>query len=462
MTEVLPMSNREIDRLRIIDKVLTHHLSWRQAAEELSLSKRHIGRLCCRFRQEGPPGLIHGLRGKPSNHHLDPGVLDKALDIIKGRYHDFGPSFANEKLLKLHKIKMSTPTLRKGMIQAGLWTPRKAKPKHRAWRQRRPRIGMLIQLDGSIHDWFEGRGQKCVLVIFIDDATSRILSGQFVSSEDTLNLMHAAKAYLLAHGRPLGFYVDKDSIYFINRQATIEEDLRDLHPLTQFTRAMQELGVEMIPAHSPQAKGRVERSFRTHQDRLVKELRLAGISTIEQANKFLQEVYIPEHNANYAVSPQEQANAHRPLLPTHKLEEILSLRTERTLSQDFCLRFQNRFFQVLPDQTLTVRPKDKIWVEIRLDGSFHLRFKDHYLNFKELANRPYRAYYAQDRGMSEYLPIFLGASNQKCVRLTELQTLDTAAPDQERPGFELFPIARFGPLAKIRKAAHRDAVLGTR
>lgn len=394
MEGTLRMSHREIDRLGVIQKVQERRLSWRQASEELSLCRRQIGYLCSRVRQEGPQGIIHKLRGRPSNHRLDPKVLDKALDLIKERYWDFGPTFANEKLLKLHGISLSTASLRQGMIQASLWNPKVYKPKHRAWRIRRPRIGMLIQLDGSIHDWFEGRGPKCVLVIFIDDATSRILHAQFVPTEDTLNLMATAKAYLSKHGRPLAFYVDKDSIYVVNLKPSVEDELRNLSPITQFTRAMNELEIEVIPAHSPQAKGRVERSFDTHQDRLVKELRLANISTIPEANKFLKSTYIPEHNAKFAIPPQESVDAHRPLLATHNLQEILSIRTQRTLSQDFCLRFQNRFFQVLKDQSLVVRPKDKIWVEVRLNGSFHLRFKDCYLNFKELPDRHYHPYYA--------------------------------------------------------------------
>lgn len=391
---LLTMSIREADRLKVIHEVLAGKLKQGQAGRQIKRSRRQVIRLCKRVRREGHRGIVHGLRGRPSNHQLKPGLLREALALVKTKYEDFGPTFANEKLLKLHGIKVSTSALRSGMIQDGIWKAKKPRPKHRAWRQRRDCVGMLVQLDGSDHEWFEGRGPRCVLIVYIDDATSRILFAEFVRVEDTLTLMRTTKAYLLRYGRPIAYYVDKDSIYKVNRQATIEEELRDLDPITQFTRAMEELNIEVIPANSPQAKGRVERGFGTHQDRLVKELRLAGISSMEAANKFLWEVYIPDHNARCAVDPANRTDAHRPLLKPHRLEEILSLRTERTVFNDFTVRFQNQFFQVLPDQFLRVRPKSKVLVEIRLDGSTYLRFKERYLRFKPIAKRPCRPFYA--------------------------------------------------------------------
>ena len=265
---------------------------------------------------------------------------------------------------------------------------------HRSWRERRTCVGMLIQLDGSDHAWFEKRGPRCALLIYIDDATGRILYGEFVRAEDTLTLMRTTKTYLLRYGRAIAFYVDKDSIYKINRQASVDEELRGIDPITQFTRAMGELGITVIFANSPEAKGRVERGFRTHQDRLVKELRLAGISTIEKANPFLWNVYIPDHNERCAVEPANRTDAHRPLLKSHHLEAILSLHIDRGVSNDFTVRLNNQFFQILPDQPVCVRPKDKVTVEIRLDGSKHLRLKGRYLNFKNIDKRPYKPFYA--------------------------------------------------------------------
>jgi hypothetical protein len=330
----------------------------------------------------------------PSNNQLKPGLLEEAIKFVKSNYPDFGPTFANEKLLRKHKLVLSAPTLRRAMIKEGLWRPRKSKPKHRDWRQRRSCVGEMVQLDGSVHDWFEGRGQKCVLLVFIDDATSRILYACFITVEDTLNLMAAAKSYLRINGRPMAWYVDKDSIYKINKQATIEDELRDEQPLTQFTRAMRELDITVITAHSPQAKGRVERGFGTHQDRLVKELRLAGISNMQDGNIFLAEIYVPDHNAQFAVAPANNTNVHRPLLKSHCLEELLSLRTERTVAQDYTVRKDNQFFQLLAEQPVRVKPKDKVLVEMRLDGSRHIRFKDQYLQFKNIAKPPYRGFYA--------------------------------------------------------------------
>lgn len=390
MEERLTMNHRELERLTVIRSVLKGQMTWTQAAEQLGLCRRQVGYLCTRVRAEGPRGIMHHLRGRPSKHQLPAGRLDRALGLLKQpRYEGFGPTLACEKLVERYGFHLSVWTLRRGMIQAGLWHPRKSPPRHRAWRERRPQLGMLVQLDGSEHAWFEGRGPRCVLVLFIDDATSRILYGEFVKVEDTLTLLRVTRTYLLRHGRPWAFYVDKDSIYKVNRQATVEEALRDSQPMTQFARAMAELGIRVICANSPQAKGRVERSFGTHQDRLVKELRLAGISQLPQANHFLWTVYVPQHNARFAVDPRQLGDAHRPLLPRTRLDDILNLRTERVLANDYTLRIQNRFFQILPDQPVRLRPGATLRVDTRLDGSVQLWWKDQALRFKPLAHKPY-------------------------------------------------------------------------
>jgi len=395
--EQLTMSNREIDKLKVIQNTIDGKLTWPQASEILSLSERQIGRLCARVREEGNRGVIHGLKGLPSNNKLPEALIDEAIGLVKQHFADFGPTLANEHLLDDYKICVSTNTLRKAMIVAELYKPKIHKPKHRNWRERRACVGMLVQLDGSEHDWFEGRGAKCALLVFIDDATSRILYARFITVEDTVNLMRRTKEYLKQNGRPVAIYVDKDSIYKINRQASIDEELRDAMPLSQFTRAMGELGVEMIFANSPQAKGRVERGFRTHQDRLVKELRLAGISDIAAANKFLETVYIAKHNGKFAVAPVSRLNAHRPLLKMHRLDEILCVKLNRTLANDYTLRFENKFFQVTKEQAIRIRPKDIVTVEEWLDGSIHLRFKGVYLRYKSINKLPYRGYYASNR-----------------------------------------------------------------
>ena len=390
MTEVWTMTTRELDKLRIIRQVLEHQLTWREAGAQLTWSERQVGRLCARVHADGSRGIIHGLRGRPSNHQLPPGQLGRALALVQRHYPDFGPTFATEKLREQHHVVLSPWTLRQGMIAAGLWRSRHRPVRHRAWRPRRAGVGELVQLDGSDHAWFEDRGPRCVLLIYIDDATSRILTGVFVEVEDTVTLLRTTQTYLKQWGRPVAFYVDKDSIYRVNRQATIEEQLQETGPLTQFTRAMHELDLTVIPAHSPQAKGRVERGFQTHQDRLVKELRLAGIADRVAATRFLHQCYIPAHNAPYAVAPANPTDAHRPLLRTHDLAAILSVQTVRTIDHDFTVRLQNRFCQLEREQPVRVRPRDQVVIEQRLEGSVQLRYHGRYLACTPIAQPPTR------------------------------------------------------------------------
>lgn len=385
------MSRREINRHHVIRNVLEGKASQLEAARVLGLTDRQVRRICQRVRTKGAQGVVHQLRGRASNHQIDPALSEKTLCAL----HDplwvgFGPTFAQDKLQEKHGICLGRETLRQLMTQVGLWQPCRQGPRHRAWRERRACVGMLVQLDGSDHDWFEGRGPRCALLIYIDDATSRILYGEFVPVEETLTLMRSTWNYIKRCGRPMALYVDKDSIYKINWAAKYESLDRDENAQTQFTRAMGELDIEVITANSPQAKGRVERGFGTHQDRLVKELRLRGISTMAAANLYLWEHYLPQHNARYAVSPAVNSNVHRPLLATHRLEQILSLREQRTVMNDYTLSYEGKFLQVLEHQPVRVDPGDKVEVEIRLDASRHLRFKGAYLNFKGIEKRPYR------------------------------------------------------------------------
>lgn len=385
MDEATNMSNRDIDRLRAIRDVIDGRRTQAQAGVLLKRSERQVRRLCAEVRRHGNRGILHGLKDQPSNNRIDDERLEHALSALHDPlWSGFRPTFAGEKLREYYGIKLGEGTVRKLMIISGAWTVRRRGATHRSWRPRRLCLGMLTQLDGSDHDWFEGRGPRCVLIIYIDDATSKILYGEFVKVEDTVTLMRTTRVYLRRWGRPIAFYVDKDSIYSVNRQASIDEDLRDENSTTQFTRAMGELGVDVICAHSPQAKGRVERGFLTHQDRLVKELRLRGLSTMEQANRYLWDDYIPAHNARCAVAPASSTDLHKPLLPSHDLDEILSLRVERTVHQDFVVRYKNRYFQLLRDQSVRVRPKDKLFVEMRLDGTMHLRLKGCSLKFKAI------------------------------------------------------------------------------
>ena len=391
MEEDLNMSQKQINKHYVFRSVLDGKTSIGQAAKILGRSTRQVRRLCVRVRAEGARAVIHKLQGRPSNHQLDPELIEQALSALHDPlWEGFGPKFASDTLEDRYGLKLGSQTVRRWMARTGLWQVRSKGARHRLRRQRRPCVGMLVQLDGSDHDWFEGRGPRCVLLIYIDDATSRILYGEFVKVEDTLTLMKTTWSYLLKWGRPVAFYVDRDGIYKINKPSKYEGLTLDEKPMTQFTRAMSELAVEVIAANSPQAKGRVERGFDTHQDRLVKELRLEGISDMKAANRFLWETYIPRHNARYAVDPAEASDAHRPLLASHKLEQILSLRTERTIMNDYVLSHEKKLMQVFEHQPVRIKPGDKVEVEQRLDGSTHLRFNAAYLNFKPIEKRPYR------------------------------------------------------------------------
>lgn len=364
----------------VIRSVLEGKTTQAEAGKVLRRSERQIRRMCARVRVQGIRGLVHGLCGRASNHQLNAERLEQMLSALHDPLWDgFGPKFASDKLEDLYGLSLGSQTVRRWMVRTGLWQIRKKGSKHRVWRPRRPSVGMLVQLDGSDHDWFEGRGPRCVLLIYIDDATSQILHAEFVDVEDTLTLMRSTGNYLRRWGRPIAFYVDKDSIYKVVHPVKYE-GLND-PPITQFTRAMAEIGVDIILADTPQAKGRVERGFDTHQDRLVKEMRLRGISNKIDGNRYLPE-YVAEHNQRYSVAAENLIDAHRPLSATHRLEQILSLRTKRVVTNDYTLRYDNKFFQLLEDQPVRVRPRTMVEVEQRLDGSTHLRLAGRYLNFR--------------------------------------------------------------------------------
>jgi hypothetical protein len=241
-TEEVTLTMREIDRLRVIRDVLDDRIQQQEGAAQMGLSSRQVRRLCWRVATHGARGIRHGLRGKPGNHQLAPGLLERALELVAAHYRDFGPTFANEKLLERHGLDISTFALRQSMVAKGLWRPKRHKPFHRAWRPRRSCVGEMTQVDGSEHDWFEGRGPRCTLITFVDDATSKVLLGRFAKAEDTLTLMRLAQEYLRHYGRPQAYYVDKDSIYKINRQADLDEQLRDEQPMTSARTARKPKG----------------------------------------------------------------------------------------------------------------------------------------------------------------------------------------------------------------------------
>jgi transposase len=334
------MSQKEVDRLVVIQATVRKQMRQSDAAGQLGLSIRQTKRLVKRYRQDGAAGLVSGHRGKQPNNRIADAVRNEAMRLLHRHYVDFAPTFAHEKLTEVHRLTFSVETLRQWMITDGIWQPRQRKRTHvHQRRPRRPCLGELVQIDGSPHDWFEGRGERCTLIVFIDDATSRLMALRFVPSETTQAYMEILHGYLERYGRPVALYSDKHSIFRINTPNHEGE-------LTQFSRALRTLDIEPIHAHTPQAKGRVERANQTLQDRLVKEMRLLHINTIEQANAFLPE-FIETYNRRFAVTPQNATDAHREVLHSDtELELILSLHFTRKLSKNLTIQFKNREYQL--------------------------------------------------------------------------------------------------------------------
>jgi transposase len=377
-----------MDRLEIVTKVVGSELVAAEAAEQLGLSVRQVKRLKKRFREDGATSLIHRGRGQPSKRKLKPAFVNKIITTIKKFYPDFGPTLACEKLFKKHQIKVSKETVRKIMTANNLWKtkPNKRNHQHRAWRPRKEHYGSLEQYDGCYHHWFEDRSGEYCLLLSVDDATGKITQARFEDHEGVIPTFRFWKRYIEHHGKPTAIYLDKFSTYKINHPSA--KDNYDL--ITQFQRACQDLGIQLISAHSPEAKGRVERMFKTLQDRLVKELRLAGISDPETANTFLEEKFIPEFNVQFSVIPEKTTDFHRSLTEYDQknIDSIFSLHSQRTVMNDFTIQFKNQYFQLDQQQPLTVCRKETIRVEERLDGIIILRLRDKELAYHRLPKRP--------------------------------------------------------------------------
>jgi transposase-like protein len=371
----------ELKRLHVIQKVLERVIKQGEAAEILSLSGRQIRRIVKRIRSEGDRGIVHQSRGRPSNRRTPDKVKNKVIRLYRAQYKDFGPTLASEKLLERDRIEISDETLRKWLLEAGDWKKRRKARGHRQWRERKSHTGEMLQMDGSHHDWFEGRGPRCVLMGYIDDATGKVFA-RFYDYEGTVPAMDSFKRYIKKSGLPMKVYLDKHTTYKSTAKPTIQDELDQVEPLSQFERALKELGVEVIHAHSPQAKGRIERLFGTLQDRLVKEMRLRGIRTLEEANQFLED-YLPFYNRRFSVCPKEEDNFHRPLPKGLALDTILCIKTERALRNDFTVAHNRKLYQV-EDK---VRGS-KVMVQDRLDGSLVMTYRGQRLRFKEIIARP--------------------------------------------------------------------------
>ena len=379
MTEGLfTMSEQEITRLSVIQKLVEKHITQAEAARLLGLSVRQIKRLVKKFRVGGHNSLISNKRGKASNRkHPDEHKIC-VMAIVAEKYSDFGPTFAAEKLSKLDNRQINKETLREWMIEAGLWKPKRRKQaKTHQSRIRRPCLGELIQIDGSPHDWFEGRSERCTLLVYIDDATSQIVHLRFEKAETTWGYMNATRDYITLYGRPMAFYSDKHSVFKNNTK----ESLNELKP-TQFSRAMNELGIKMIYANSPQAKGRVERANQTLQDRLVKEMRLLGINNIADANHFLPS-YLATHNEQFSVEPASQVDAHRELgFSNDQLDMIFTIQCERKLSKNLELSYENVIYQVQVNGAGYTLRQATIKICEDQNGEVKLLYKDKILNYK--------------------------------------------------------------------------------
>ncbi|MGH8814850.1 MAG: ISNCY family transposase, partial [Advenella sp.] len=338
--ELLKMSHRELDRVQVIQDVIQRHLTQAQAARRLQLSRRQVKRLVRRYRTQGAGGLISRRRGQPSNNRIAAAVRAEYLLLVREHYPDFGPSFAHEKLVEQHGFRHSVETLRHWMIADGLWRTRASRaPRPFQIRARRPCRGEMVQIDGSPHDWFEGRARRCALIVFIDDATGELLALRFAPGETTEAYMRVLRDYLAVHGRPVSLYSDRHSVFRVNAPDREGE-------LTQFGRALHTLDIEAIHARTPQAKGRVERANQTLQDRLIKEMRLAGIHSIEAANAWLPS-FIADYNRRFAITPEQAEDAHRRVLHSEaELDLILCLHHQRTLSKNLTLQCHNRLYQV--------------------------------------------------------------------------------------------------------------------
>ena len=385
------MTTKERDRLKVLHAVKKRHITQKQAAVELGLSVRWVRQLWVRWRAYGDSGLRHGLRGRPSNRKTPAAVKRRAVELYREKkqarlWHDYGPTLAAEELAEQHGIAISRETLRQWLMEAKLWRRRRLRVEAaHVWRARRARYGELVQWDTSEHDWLEGRGEKLYLIGMIDDATSE-LSARFVGHDSSEENLRQLGSYIEQHGRPVAVYTDKASLFQIAPRAIHHRDA-PAEQLSQIGRALKELNIEWIAAHSPQAKGRIERAFQTAQDRLVKGLRQVGAQDLETANAYLQQVYVPLWNRRFRRSPQLAGDAHRPVLPATNLDSVLSLRESRTVTPDYTLRWEGAIYRIQREQIAAGMRGARVQVERRLDGSRWMHWRKGIVALERCATR---------------------------------------------------------------------------
>lgn len=375
------MSVKELRRLHVIRQAMNQKVTQRQAGALLGVTDRQVRRLVKRMRTVGDAGLAHRSRGKPSNRRHPPRLKARVLQLYARHYGDFGPTLAAEKLAERHGLRLSDETLRRWLVTQGITHFRRRARPHRAWRPRKAHVGELVQLDGSHHDWLEGRGPRCVLLAYIDDASSRVWA-RFYEYEGTVPALDSLRRYITRYGLPLAVYTDKHTTYKSPAEPTVDEQLAGRPPQSQFERSLAELGVELLHAHSPQAKGRIERLFKTFQDRLVKEMRLARVATLEEANRFV-EAYLPRYNQRFTVPPMQAADLHRPRPSGGALDHILCLKATRVLRRDWTVAHHGRLYQI-HDQLRAAR----VLVEERLDGTMRITHHGRPLAYHAISARP--------------------------------------------------------------------------
>jgi len=379
--DIIAMTQGELKRLHVIRKTLDKSITQIEAANIIGLCLRQVQRIVRAVRTEGDKGIINKARGKTSNKALPDKIKCRALKLYKEKYHDFGPTLGSEKLFEIDKIKINDETLRLWLIDAGIsYKKRKARP-HRQWRERKHSFGEMIQMDGSHHDWFESRGPECVLMGYIDDATGRPFA-RFYPYEGTLPAMDSFKRYIEKFGMPVSIYLDKHPTYKSTKKQTVEDELNNVEPLSQFSRAVKELGVDVIYADSPQAKGRIERLFNTFQNRLIKEMRLKGIKSTEEGNRFLTH-YLPTYARRFAVVPANDTDLHRPVLKRADLDAVFCVKTIRVLRNDFTVAYNSKLYQIEDNVNA-----EKVTVEERANGSIHISCRNTALKSKEITTRP--------------------------------------------------------------------------
>ena len=390
--QLITMTPKEAKRYEIIKDLLAKKLDGSEAAKQLNLSVRQTKRLKAEVRRLGIKGIIHGNRGRTSHNKIDSEILKKTKKYLQNTYHDFNPLLAQEHLRDDNNIHLSKETVRQIMITEKLWhSKKKTNIKKHFWRERKDNYGEMQQFDGSYHNWFEGRNEAVVgleqcLLLSVDDAVGKITGAVFEDNEGVFPVFNFWKEYFLHQGLPNAIYLDKFSTYKVNHKNAVDNE----ELMTQFERAMNQLGVKVIHANSPQAKGRVEKMNGTLQRRLVKEMRLNKINTIDEANKFLKEIFIPKFNKQFAVVPTKSNNLHRQLNTDEKnnLDKILSIQHERKINNDYTIRFENNYFQLAETQPTTVYKKDTLIVEEHLNGEIKISIGKYYLNYFRLPERP--------------------------------------------------------------------------